>query len=177
MFCTIYSGHRFKGSKQYVRWAAALPCLQQVQAGSLSLSQEKKIAQDHVKASGGDIFVRSDWPSRARSANSLGAEPPGTWSSFLLVFRSCGSDSACACSLFDFDSSVTADVAKLFGRRRRAGKRRRRSSSSTGFVLHSGGEFLTLVWYVYSGKNWWVSKVYLFRPIFIVIFFKIGNAK
>ena len=58
--------------------AAALPCLQQVQAGSLSLSQEKKIAQDHVKASGGDIFVRSDWRSRARSANSLGAEPPGT---------------------------------------------------------------------------------------------------
>ena len=115
---------------------------------SLSLSQEKKIAQDHVKASGGDIFVRSDWRSRARSANSLGAEPPGTWSSFLLVFRSCGSD-ACACSLFDFDSSVTADVAKLFGRRRRAGKRRRRSSSSTGFVLHSGGEFLTLVWFIF----------------------------
>ena len=45
---------------------------------SLSLSQEKKIAQDHVKASGGDVFVRSDWLSRARSANSLGAEPPGT---------------------------------------------------------------------------------------------------
>ena len=78
MFCTIYSGHRFKGSKQskYVRSCRfALPA-----AGSsrLSLSQEKKIAQDHVKASGGDIFVRSDWRSRARSANSLGAEPPGT---------------------------------------------------------------------------------------------------
>ena len=40
--------------------------------------KKKKIAQDHVKASGGDVFVRSDWLSRARSANSLGAEPPGT---------------------------------------------------------------------------------------------------
>ena len=134
-------------------------------AGSSRLSlflKKKKIAQDHVKASGGDIFVRSDWPSRARSANSLGAEPPGTWSSFLLVFRSCGSD-ACACSLFDFDSSVTADVAKLFGRRRRAGKRRRRSSSSsTGFVFAQWWR-VSHFSLIYSGKNWWVSKVYLFR--------------
>ena len=118
--------------------------------------------------------MRSDWPSRARSANSLGAEPPGTWSSFLLVFRSCGSDSACACSLFDFDSSVTADVAKLFGRRRRAGKRRRRSSSSTGFVFAQWWRVYHFS-LIYIGKNWWVSKVYLFRTIFIVIFFKIGK--
>ena len=79
-------------SKKYVQGRVSAAATPQPLLWLSLVFLRKKIAQDHVQASGGDIFVRSDWRSRARSANSLGAEPPGTWSSFLSFFR--GSDEA-----------------------------------------------------------------------------------